>query len=474
LAKPAGAGYHLWSQATLEPSHQMPRNRHARRISVAILALWIGATLWASSSWASKPARAVVIVTVDTLRADRMSSYGYHRQTSPKIDELLSQGARFSRAWTVEPLTNPALCSMITGLLPHEHGASRNGLRLREGLDSLPKILKREGWSTAAVISNWTLKDKISRLGEHFDEYVEVFSRKRWFGLLNSEATGADVTDEAIAWLEGHARESSDRPFLLWVHYVEPHAPYRFQKSHAERLGIRSKDPSRSDRYDTEIAEVDHQIGRLLKWIERNLQRDQIITYFAADHGESLGEHEYWGHGRYLYEPSLRIPMGFTWPGTIEQKVVDVQARIVDLGPTVLELLGLDVPSAMKGRSWAATLTRRTTLPDLAFCYQAHRGAVHGAPENDRARSKGLLSVGRIDGDRKEIFRVKDNTRLLFDLASDPKELDSLVALDSAPSPELVRCIGEISEGLGSLDRLKTKKLDDETVEQLRALGYLE
>jgi arylsulfatase A-like enzyme len=151
-----------------------------------------------------------------------------------------------------------------------------------------------------------------------------------------------------------------------------------------------------------------------------------------------------------------------------------VQARIIDLGPTILELLELDVPDDMKGTSWAETLTGRTTPVEQAFCYQAHRGAVHGAPENERARSKGLLSVGRIEGDRKEIYRTKDNTRKLFDLKEDPLELKNLVATDSAPSPELVQCIGEISEGLGSLDRLKTKRLDDETVEQLRALGYLE
>jgi len=166
--------------------------------------------------------------------------------------------------------------------------------------------------------------------------------------------------------------------------------------------------------------------------------------------------------------------MGFTWPGTIEQGVISAHARIVDLGPTVLDLLGMEIPQSFRGESWAEVLKGQADPVERLHCYQAHRGAVHGTHENERARSKGLLSVGRIEGHRKEIYRTNDNQRRLFDLAQDPLELNSLVELNSAPSPELVECIGEISSGLGSLDRLKTKKMDDETVEQLRALGYLE
>jgi arylsulfatase A-like enzyme len=242
----------------------------------------------------------------------------------------------------------------------------------------------------------------------------------------------------------------------------------------AGRLGIGSSNPSRSDRYDTEIAEVDAQVGRLMRAARSRIDDDRLLVFFAADHGESLGEHDYWGHGRFLYEPSLRIPMALVWQGTIEQQTVDVQARIVDLAPTILELLGLPVPSAFRGMSWADVLVGQAKPVARAHCYQAHRGAVHGAPESERARSRGLLSVGRIANDHKEIIELKGNRRLLFDLKDDPGELRSLVDPSSAPSDELVQCLGEISEGLGSLDRLKVNKMDDETVEQLRALGYIE
>jgi arylsulfatase A-like enzyme len=452
----------------------MLRSAHLPTWFVAVLAAGTAAGGAAGPLEAADRPPSVLLITVDTLRTDRLSAYGYHRPTSPHIDDLLSRGTKFTRARTIEPLTNPALASMVTGLMPHEHAASRNGLRVEKGLDSLPKILARNGWETAAVVANWTLKDAVSGLGEHFESYVEVFTRRRWFGLVNSEATAEDVTDEAIGWLGRHLDQRAQQPFLLWVHYVEPHAPYVFHQEFAQRLGIDSNDPPRSDRYDTEIAAVDHEIGRLLDWLERRVEGDRVIMVFASDHGESLGEHNEWGHGRDLLEPGLRIPLGFAWTGTVEQQVVETAAHIVDIPPTVLELVGLTVPPSFRGVSWASVLRGRTWSTRSAVCYQAHRGAVHGASESDRARSKGLLDVAIIDGERKEVLHINGNRRELFDLSADPGELQTLVPPDSAPSEELVRCIGEISSGLGSLDRLSTKQLNDETVEQLRALGYLD
>ncbi len=418
--------------------------------------------------------RAVVIITIDALRADRLSGYGYHRPTSPAVDAFLAGGVRFESARTVEPLTSPALCSMITGLEPQNHGATRNGLRMRNDLVSLPKILADRGWATAAVVSNWTLKDELTMLGEHFEHYGEVYTRRRWFGLLNPEATGEDVTDEALDWFDEHAGQPSPEPFLLWVHYVEPHAPYRFHSEFADRLGITDRDPKRSDRYDTEVAAVDHAVDRLMKGIEARVSSDEMILVFSADHGESLGEHDYWGHGRFLYEPSLRIPLGIRWTGTVEKAVIEEQASILDIAPTILELLGEKIPESFVGQSWMGAITGGEVPPERHLCYQAHKGAVLGEHDDDRKRSKGLLSVGVVEGERKEVLRVKNNTHMLFKLAIDPGERDNLVVENGPPSDQLLECLGSISEGLGALDRLAAKKLDDETVEQLRALGYIE
>ena len=123
---------------------------------------------------------------------------------------------------------------------------------------------------------------------------------------------------------------------------------------------------------------VDAAIGRLIGGIENFVPRDEVLVVFAADHGESLGEHDYWGHGRYLYEPSLRIPLGIRWKGTVEQRVVHRQATILDIAPTVLTLLGIPVPESFTGISWAEAARGKALPPERTICYQAHKGAVHG------------------------------------------------------------------------------------------------
>ncbi len=425
---------------------------------------------------AAKPASppSILVITVDALRADRLGCYGYQGPTSPAIDRLVAAGVRFERAWTPEPLTAPAMCSMVTGLEPHHHGASRNGLRMQPGLASLPMRLSDAGWRTSAIVGSWTLKHNLTLLGDHFDHYGERLQSRRWFGLVNRESDAHDVTDDAVEWLEGFREAERQAPFFLWTHYIEPHAPYKFQKKWAGRLGIGDRSPRRADRYDTEIAAVDEEIGRLLGAVRAIEQGREPIIVFLADHGESLGEHHYWGHGRYLYEPSLRIPMAVTWRGHIRPGTVSSQASLLDLAPTLLELVGVEPPPSLPGRSWAEAALGGPEGPEFRRCFQAHKGAVKGDHDSDRARSKGLLWVGTIEGQSKELFHIGRQVLQVFDLGNDPAELDSLVLPGATPSPELLACLTAVTEALGSLDRLTTQQLDEETVERLRALGYLD
>ena len=439
-------------------------------ISLAILVL-----MGTGSLSAAEDPPSIVVITVDALRADRLGCYGYDRDTSPNIDALIDAGLRFERAWTPEPLTGPALCSMVTGLPPHRHAATRNGLRMQPGLESLPKILARNGWNTAAFVGTWTLKDNLTLLGEHFETYGERLERKRWFGILNSEATCEDVTEDALDWVGNALKTEAGAPFFLWVHYIEPHAPYRFHEDFAERLGVNDDQLTRGDRYDTEIAVVDESIAKLLAGIRKRVDSENLLVVFTADHGESLGEHDYWGHGRYLYEPSLRIPLGIVWEGKIDPRTVDTQATLLDLAPTLLDLAGIDVPNELPGRNWASEARGGDAGAEIERCYQAHKGAVHGGShDSEKARSKGLLSVGVIDGGRKEMLQVNRQYLQVFDLEADPGELKNTANHDSKPSDALLACLAEVAEGLGVFDRLATQTLDAETVEQLRALGYLE
>jgi len=417
----------------------------------------------------------ILFITVDTLRSDRMSIYGYERQTSPNIDGLMARGVWFAQGRTVEPLTNPALASLLTSLYPHEHGSTRNGLRIRSGLASLPKAMQAHGYRTAAFVGNWTLKDKLSGLGEHFEEYEQILTRHSWFGLMRREADAHDVTESAADWISEHIRARREQPFLAWVHYIEPHAPYRMWREYIGPLGLKEADRySRSDRYDTEIAFVDNSIGALLHNLENLDLLQETVIVFASDHGESLGEHGYWGHGRHLYEPTLRVPMSITWPGHISPRRIAAPALIIDLVPTLLSLLGQRHPSGLRGYDWSGVLAGSPPPMDRLTHYQAHRGAVISRHDSDLARKSGLLAMGIIKDNRKEIFRLENKRRQLYDLDSDPAELSSLSTKKESPSEVLQIWRSSLDSALEDFENMAPEPLDEESIKQLRSLGYVD
>jgi arylsulfatase A-like enzyme len=421
-----------------------------------------------------RPARPnVLLVTVDTLRADHMSGYGYERPTTPHLDAWMARGVRFRQARTIEPLTAPALTSMLTSTEPQDHGASRNGLRMRPGLASLPKTLQAHGYRTAALVGNWTLRHKLTGLGEHFESYEELLTHKRWFGLVNGEADGDDVTDAAIAWIDG-SPSAAHQPFFLWVHYVEPHAPYVLHPEHRERLGLPQGDLSRQDRYDTEIAFVDAAIGRLLDHLETSGLATRTVVVFAADHGESLGEHGYWGHGRNLYEPALRIPLALGWAGRMRPRVLDAPALLTDVAPTILGLVGVAAPPSFRGFDWTPVLDGEPPPALRVTRYQAHRGVVLGNRRSELIRRSGLLEVGTIRGTVKEIYQVRDQKRERYDLSTDPGEMRSLDAPKSQPSEDVLGWMSTVYAGLGRFDDHAPEPLDPEAAARMRSLGYVD
>jgi arylsulfatase A-like enzyme len=427
----------------------------------------------ASGAAAAESRPDVVIVTVDTLRADRLSGYGYERPTSPALDRLTASGLRFEAARTVEPLTSPASCSIMTSVHPHVHGSTRNGLRMRPGLPSLPKLLREQGYRTAAFVGNWTLRDKLSGLGEHFDAYEEVLSKKRWWGLVRREAGAAELNELALDWVAEHRRTQGDRPFLLWLHYTEPHAPYVLHRDLATGLGIDPRgDVAAGDRYDTEIAFVDRAIGRLLAGLETHVPREELLLVFSSDHGESLGEHGYWGHGRNLHEPTLWIPLAIVWESRLAPRTIRAPALSIDIGPTVLGLLGLPPEPSFEGFDWSEVVEGASEPFDRVTRYQAHRGAVLTQHDSETARRSGLLAVATLEGARKEILRAKNERRSTFDLATDPGEIDDLALGPAGPTAALVEWLARVSSALGELDVEPPPPLDDETIERLRALGY--
>ena len=451
------------------------RRARAGWIAVTGCALAACAPVWASDPAAPPRRPNVLLISVDTLRADHMSGYGYRRPTTPRLDAWMARGVRFREARTIEPLTAPALTSMLTSADPQDHGASRNGLRMRTGLASLPKALQAHGYATAALVGNWTLRNKLTGLGDHFERYDELLTRKRWLGLANGEADGNDVTDAALEWLDARPGARGAQPFFLWVHYVDPHGPYLLRREHRAPLGLPpTGDLSRLDRYDTEVAFVDAAVGRLLDHLERRGLAPDTLVVFTADHGESLGEHDYWGHGRNLYEPSLRIPLAIVWPGRVRARVLDAPALLLDVAPTILGLVGEAAPASFRGFDWSGVLGGDPPPGDRLTCYQAHRGVVLSKHDSDLARRSGLLAVGLIHGTTKEIFYVRDQRRERYELSTDPAEVRSLDAIKSPPSEGVLGWMKTVYDGLTRLDDAIPEPLDAESAARLRSLGYVD
>jgi arylsulfatase A-like enzyme len=261
---------------------------------------------------------------------------------------------------------------------------------------------------------------------------------------------------------------------------VEPHAPYRLQETFAPRLKIPIRsEVSRSDRYDTEIAFADFHVGRLLAAVQADpdLASNTLIV-FAADHGESLGEHSYWGHGRNLYEPTLHIPLGMVWPGRIRPgATIEAPALNIDVAPTILALAGLPIPPAFEGYDWSGVLRGTGTPPrERTMWFQAHKGAVLSPQEIVSARRKGLLEIAVLSGPemRKEIFRMNESRHSVFDLLRDPRELRNLAQGRTAASPGLQAWLTDLRQGLANSDRMAKVTIAPEDAQALRALGYAE
>ena len=324
----------------------------------------------------------IVLITVDTLRADRLSSYGYPRATSPTIDRLAAEGVRFDQAIVQFPKTGPSFASMFTATYAKDHRLIPTvGIRVPSSYRMMAEVLQAEGYSTHAVVSNGALARSFN-FDQGFTSYVESWKHEPAGD--NPDNTGAShVTALAVATA---AQLRPDEPFFLWVHYLDPHFPYSppgqwadlFQDDEwfdpTEKIPIDHDDPNRrtggigsrfvlddrdeaafySARYDAEIAYTDSQIDVLLKEMkDLGLLRD-TLTVLTSDHGESLGEHRfYFDHGHFAYETCLRVPLIFHYPGILSPRVDRDPIELLHLAPTLLQVAGvaLENDSWMQGRS---------------------------------------------------------------------------------------------------------------------------
>ena len=359
----------------------------------------IGLALIAASAHRTVPPTAVVIVTLDTTRADRLSPYGFMDVVMPGLERLAREGVLFDQAMTASPLTLPAHSSLFTGLLPPNHGVRDNAdPPLAASMTTMAEILAARGYRTAAFVGA-TVLDADRGLSQGFDVY-QAPSAAPGARANRRERRADEVMTGAVDWLAGVGRS----PFLLWAHLYDPHRPYN------------PPDPFRSrhpDPYIGEIAFADAQIARLLTAIDDLHLGDRTVVIVAADHGESLGEHGEDDHGIFVYQSVLRVPLIVRAPGVTPRRIRSV-VRLVDVLPTVLDLLDVSRPSGPGGPrgdgvSLRGMMVGREPLVDL----EAYAESMY--PRRFGCSPVRALHDGRykfVDAPRRE----------LYDLATDPFE----------------------------------------------------
>jgi arylsulfatase A-like enzyme/Tfp pilus assembly protein PilF len=427
------------SWALLREDRSLWALRAGRRVAVLWLLTSGGCAAPAPPPATPAEARHLVLVTIDTLRADRVGAYGYARARTPHIDGLSARGVRFDRAYATAPVTLPSHASLMTGRYPPGHGARHNGIRVDSAVPSLAKTLAAAGFATGAFVTAFPL-DRRFGLNAGFTTYSDRMPRGAR-GRPDNERPGREAVNEALAWLATN-RAGASRLFL-WVHLFEPHAPY----------GRPSADRSVADRYDDEIAESDVQVGRILEALGPDAASTIVVV--ASDHGEAFGEHGEISHSLFVYDTTLRVPLVIAGPG-VPARVVSSPVSLIDVVPTVLPLLklapfdsdGIDLSRTFAGADLARRdLYAESFAPLLDFGWSPLRSI----------RSGGFKYI---DAPRAELY---ETTR-------DPEEAQDLSTIDGPRVAELRDRVGFYSGA--ALDVDSRQPVDREALGRLQALGY--
>lgn len=404
--------------------------------------LFIAPALFLLPGCRLEPPPSLLLVTLDTVRADRLGSYGSSLDLTPRLDALASESIRFADVTSQTPLTTPSHASIFTGLLPTRHGVRNNELfRLGESTPTLATVLRAAGYRTAAFIGAFPLESRHG-LDRGFDLYDEEFLRRS----RSQERSAGAVLDAAEGFLR--ANVASKQPFFLWVHLFDAHTPYEAPEP------FRTRYPD--DAYGAEIAYLDDALGNSLDSLRRDGLLDRLVVSVVADHGEALGEHGESTHGTLVYESTLRIPWLLRLPkGALGGLVVHEPVRAIDVAPTLLGLLEAPALEDVDGIDLSPFL--ESGIPGLAvYSETLYLNLLLGWAEL-RSLRRGSLKV--IEGARQEAF----------DLASDPEE-SANVFMQRRPEAEgLLRELREAGADAAPAPTLGA----DETAERLAALGYV-
>ncbi len=407
----------------------------------------------------------VLLVTIDTLRADHCSAYGYGKPTTPRLEALARDGVRCELAYAPMATTAPSHATMLTALLPRAHGVRKNGHVLGTRHRTLAEVLRDNGYRTHAVVSSFVLEGRFG-LAQGFVSYDDAME-----ALFQ---TADRARHKALDWLRTSGDLGSTRParpFFLWVHIFDPHEPYAPPLEHRRPFAP----PDESDAlrsalasYDGEVQFADAELGALLDGLASAGVLDTTLVVVTADHGEGLMSHGQMGHGPQLYEEAVRVPLVFRWPrGLPSGAVVETPVLLADLAPTLLALLGVKEP------------LERADGVDLADVLRGRRAGEANRPvflerrRYDDEPAAGIPARSALMGVRLGRFKYLEapDVRELYDLAADPAETRNLLADRTREAESLARLLGG-----WRTTRVGDEQADssEETREALRALGYVQ
>jgi arylsulfatase A-like enzyme len=436
---------------------------------------------------ASGSGLSVLLVTIDTLRADHLSAYGYTRRTSPRIDALAAEGTLFEEAYTFWPKTRGSFVALLTGKPPSRTGYSKTHPVLLDLNATLASVLQAAGYATTAVVDNPNVAAGLG-YSKGFDRYRETWEEKT---LTTEMDRTRAITAEGITILRAARPE---RPFLLWVHYVNPHTPYTPEKPFDTMFadgfdsgpelpvvaGLHGGLPKQwavagrrrlgyyVAQYDGEIAAVDEEVGQLLAALDSSAVRGRTLVVLTSDHGESLGEHDYYfDHGENVFHPSLRVPLIVKTPGAPAGRRSPVFASTLDLVPTILDAVKVSWPADLMGTSLLDVVEGRGEPRRERLFAQNDRNLVAAfdrsfkiiaTPEEDR-RLFALYDRVLDPGETKDVARTRPE-----DLREQRRELEVYVEASDREWARL-RPVVEGRPGEG--------KMSPEACERLRALNYV-
>jgi arylsulfatase A-like enzyme/tetratricopeptide (TPR) repeat protein len=395
----------------------------------------------------------LLVITLDTTRADRLGVYGYEPAQTPNLDFLAQNGIMAEQCYTPVPLTLPAHCSLFTGKYPISLNVRDNGTYiLGEGEVTLAEKMKEKNYHTFAVIAAFVLLSKFG-LAQGFDLYDDSLNSHKMYNNYTSEIPADDVFRKFMQWFE----KNHQRRFFAWVHLYDPHTPYTPPKKYAEKF-----EDSQEGRYDGEIAFADSCVGEIIKELKsRDILQNTLIV-IVGDHGEAFGEHQEYGHGIFCYEEALKVPLIFYNPRLFPRsRRLTSRLNLIDIMPTLLELYGLPISPEVQGKSFAPLLAGNEEEDRRGFYFES----MHGRDEMGWAPLTGL-----IHGQHKYISLPKPE---LYDLDADKGEKENLFLKQNRLAKELdqklMKWVAELSKTGGESRR----GLSPEDRRHLQSLGYI-